>query len=253
MRGRPERFAALLALFVMAVPGVPRAAERERVAVEMEFGPVWQSRNDVGIPAETGTRFSLKELQGSGPAGFFRATVDWNSKGRHGLRLLAAPLSIEGAGVFSRPVDFAGGTFAAAVPTSSKYQFNSYRLTYRYLLHDGEKWKWNIGATAKVRDAKIELRQGGKVHWDSNVGVVPLLHVDGEYRMSPRWSLVFDLDGLAAPQGRAFDGSLKARYQLARNVDLAFGYRTLEGGADTTDVYSFGWLHYGVASLRLRF
>jgi Xylose isomerase-like TIM barrel len=58
-----------------------------------------------------------------------------------------------------------------------------------------------------------------------------------------------DLDGLAAPQGRVFDGSLKARYQLTRKVDLSFGYRTLEGGADAADVYSCGWLHYGVASL----
>ena len=244
---------AVLLLMSMAVPGASRAAGRERVAAEVEFGPVWQSRNDVRIPSDSGTRFSLKDLQGSGPAGFYRVTVDWNTRGKHGFRLLAAPLTIQGTGTFSQPVDFAGGTFAAGEPTSSVYRFNSYRLTYRYLLHDGDRWAWNLGATVKVRDAKIELRQGDQVRWDSNVGVVPLLHVDGEYRLGPRWSLVFDLDGLAAPQGRAFDGSLKARYQLSRNVDLSFGYRALEGGADTDEVYSFAWLHYGVASLRFRF
>ena len=30
-------------------------------------------------------------------------------------------------------------------------------------------------------------------------------------------------------------------------------YRTIEGGADVERVYNFAWLHFAVASLRLRF
>jgi hypothetical protein len=31
------------------------------------------------------------------------------------------------------------------------------------------------------------------------------------------------------------------------------GYRILEGSADTDDVYSFGWPHYGVFDIRYQF
>jgi transposase len=37
------------------------------------------------------------------------------------------------------------------------------------------------------------------------------------------------------------------------NWRVGGGYRTLEGGADTDDVYSFGWLHYAVLDVRYQF
>ncbi len=58
---------------------------------------------------------------------------------------------------------------------------------------------------------------------------------------------------LAAPQGRAFDVALKGRYALGSRAELAAGYRTVEGGADNDEVYTFAWLHYAVASLMYRF
>jgi hypothetical protein len=30
---------------------------------------------------------------------------------------------------------------------------------------------------------------------------------------------------------------------------VQLGYRTVEGGADVEEVYSFAWLHYGAVSL----
>ena len=48
-------------------------------------------------------------------------------------------------------------------------------------------------------------------------------------------------------------GVLKATYDLNDCWRLGAGYRTLAGGADTDDVYSFGWLHYGVLDVSYRF
>jgi len=43
------------------------------------------------------------------------------------------------------------------------------------------------------------------------------------------------------------------RYRFADRWELAFGYRTIEGGADVEQVYNFAWLHFGVGSLRVAF
>ena len=72
-------------------------------AIELEAGPVWQSRNDVQIPNdETGTRFSLQDLAGNGPWFAGRLYATWNLRPRHGLRLLLAPLSISVANCTKR-------------------------------------------------------------------------------------------------------------------------------------------------------
>jgi hypothetical protein len=71
-----------------------------RFVVELETGPVWQSKNDVQIPNnEDGTRFSLVDVVGNGPWPAVRFYLTWNINPRHGLRALAAPLSITETGV----------------------------------------------------------------------------------------------------------------------------------------------------------
>jgi hypothetical protein len=220
---------------------------------EIEAGPVWQSRNDVRIPNETGTRFSLREIQGTGPFAAGRVCFDYSFNPRHEFRLVAAPLAFTATGRLNKPVSFAGTTFASGGSIEGIYKFNSYRFTYRYLIYEGDHWSLKIGATGKIRDAKIELRQAGISASDENLGFVPLIHFDAEYRWDKNWRVNFNLDGLAAPQGRAFDMAIKLKYDLSKNWTIGAGYRMLEGGADVKDVYTFGWLHYTTASVSYSF
>lgn len=222
--------------------------------VELEAGPVWQSRNDVQIPNNaSGTRFSLVDLVGTGPLPAARLYILWNIHERHGLRVLLAPLSYTESGQFSSTVNFAGGTFQAGVPTEATYKFNSWRLSYRYNVYRGTEWRWWIGFTAKLRDAKIQLEQGETVAAKTDLGFVPLLHLAGTIRLGSQWSAELDVDGLAGGPGRAVDGSLKLRYDLTSSWSLAAGYRTVEGGADVEEVYNFAWLHYAAISLVYQF
>jgi hypothetical protein len=228
--------------------------DESRFAVELELGPVWQSSNDVQIPNdETGTRFSLTDLVGNGPWPAGRFYFTWNVKGRHGVRLLLAPLSYTETGTFDAPVDFAGETYAEGVPTEATYQFNSWRLTYRYRFHSGERWRWWIGFTAKVRDAKIRLEQGSTASEDTDVGFVPLLHLSGDWRFAERWHFLLDLDALAGGPGRAEDLSLKVSYDVCDRWSVTGGYRTVEGGADVDEVYNFAWFNSFVVSAVYRF
>jgi len=222
--------------------------------VELEGGGFWQSRNDVQIPNDqTGTRFSLVDVAGNGPWPATRLYVTWNINPRHSLRALAAPLSITETGVPASDIRFAGSEFTGGVPVEATYQFNSWRLGYRYRFHAGDRWAWWVGFTAKVRDAKIELRQGATPARKTDVGFVPLLHIEGQYRLSDNWRVVLDVDALAGGPGRAEDASLKIYRDIGERWSVAAGYRTVEGGADVDEVYNFAWLHHAVLSVSLGF
>ncbi len=234
-------------------PGAP-GAEEQKFFVEVEAGPAWQARNDVRIPnSDAGTKFSLRDLQGSGPFAAPRITLFVKLAPKHEIGFLAAPLSIKASGSLDRPVEFAGASFPGGPGVEAVYRFNSYRATYRYRVWQGERWTWKLGVTGKIRDARIELRSGDTVAVDDNLGFVPLVHLDGVCRLGERWRLDVNADGLGAPQGRAIDLALKARYEFSPNWSASAGYRMLEGGADVDKVYTFAWVHYAVAGIRFGF
>jgi hypothetical protein len=245
-------YSLILFLVIQICPAMESG--RFRFQAEIEAGPVWQTRNDVQIPnTQEGTRFSLVDLVGKGPYPAGRLYFTWNITDKHGLRLLLAPLATTQEGVFETPVDFAGVRFDAGISTDATYKFNSWRLSYRYLLFDKQRWSGWLGFTAKIRDAKIELQQPGKSAKKTDLGFVPLLHLAVDYRLTERWHLVGDLDALAGGPGRAEDFALKLGYDLNERWRLALGYRTVEGGADVEEVYNFAWLHYATLSAQYGF
>jgi hypothetical protein len=246
---RADKIAVILFLLTLFA-GMANAQEFERFAIEVEGGPVWQTRNDVRIPPDTGTEFSIVDLIGKGPSGAFRVEAAFNFNERHGLRAVVAPLQIESTGTPDEAIFFAGGSFASGVPTDATYKFSSYRFTYRYTFYRGERWRWRVGGTAFIRDARIALQQGDVFAEDTDVGFVPLVHFSGDGQLTDRWSFMLDFEGLGSTQGRAFDIAAKLGYAFSDSWKLAFGYRTIEGGADVDTVYNFAWLHFAVVSLR---
>jgi len=229
------------------------AAQAPTFVVELEGGPAWQTRNDVEIPNDgTATRFSLEELTGRGPWAAARGYLTWNVADRHALRVLAAPLSLTETGVPDRALSFAGESYVAGSPVEATYTFDSYRLTYRYRFREGPRLRAWIGATLKIRDARVALEQGSTASRKDDLGFVPLLHVAAQWSFEPRWSLVFDADALAGGPGRAVDAALEVQRELGDSWWVQLGYRTVEGGADVPEVYSFAWLHYATASVAWR-
>jgi len=141
---------------------VPAADAQDRWRVDFENGAAISGYNDVRIPGDTGTTFSLTDDLASDTAYFWRVRADVRLAPRHVLSALVAPLTINSAGSFDEPVSFAGATFAPGVPTTGLYVFNSYRVTYRYEPVRRENWMFGIGVTLKVRDAETRLEAGGR-------------------------------------------------------------------------------------------
>ena len=258
LRRRMPRRKGPVLFFILVFPfiiGTGAAANegQNRFGVEVEGGAFWFSKNDVQIPGDSGTRFSLLDLIGKGPNAYFRLNGSWDPNPRHGIRLTIAPLQVKDTGTLSQTVRFADLNFAPGISTEGTYKFNTYRATYRYTFFDRGDWRLRIGATGLVRDAKIELKQGNTSAKKENIGFAPLLHFDAEYRLSRSTALIADFDGFAVPQGRVIDLALKINHDLTDRWSLGLGYRTLEGGSDNDDVYNFAWLHFVFVSVGFKF
>ena len=242
-------------MLIIGLPGSSVSAQEvSGFVLELEAGPVWQSRNDVQVPnTDAGTRFSLVDLAGKGPWPAARLYLTWNINDRHSLRGLLAPLAYTETGTFTTPVDFVGESYAPGVPVEGTYKFNSWRIGYRYRFLDRERLDLSVGFTAKLRDAKIELSQGSTTSKDTDLGFVPLLYLGADWKFTESWHIIFDFEGLAGGPGRAFDIALKVQYDFNDRWGLSAGYRTVEGGADVEPVYNFAWFHYAVVSGTFRF
>ncbi len=215
-----------------------------QVEVDLETGAVFSGYNDVRIPGKGGILFSLSEELTADPAFYYRIRLFYDFNPRHHLGVLIAPLTIRSSGHLDRDLIFEGETFSANVPLEATYKFNSYRLIYRYDLLRKEKVEFGIGATAKIRDARIAV-EGTDVESDkTNVGLVPLVHFRLLWKLDERFSFLLDGDALAAPQGRAEDVLAALNMRLNERLDLSFGYRFLEGGAVNDEVYTFALFHY---------
>jgi hypothetical protein len=242
----------LMALMIIGLSGL--WASTGKWFVDMEGGMVIPGYNDVQIPNnDNGTRFSLKNDLDIEQKAYYRLRLTYSLGKKHALSLLYAPLSLDAAGILEEPVDFEGVHFDSGSSVNALYRFNSYRLTYKYLLVAKPKLNFWIGFTAKIRDAEVKLETDTQVSSKTNVGFVPLLHVSLEWKWGKRMGFLFEADALAAKQGRAEDVAAAIFYHLGKKVKLKFGYRFVEGGANVDEVYNFAMINYFYGGLIFSF
>ncbi len=220
---------------------------------EIEGGWVFSGYNDVRIPGDSGTLFSLsRDLEAESKL-YYRLRLSRKLGRRHELSLLYAPLSLEARGNLPGPVFFAGTLFPAGAAVRGDYKFNSYRLTYRYRLLEKTRLRLDLGFTAKVRDAKIALDASGLQDAKTDLGFVPLLHLRLQWDWSSKLGLLLEADAAAAKQGRAEDVLLAVYWRFSPRAGLRLGYRFVEGGADVSSVYTFAYINYLAAGIFFSF
>jgi hypothetical protein len=219
--------------------------------VELETGLVFSGYNDVRIPGEGGTLFSLSEELETDPSSFFRLSFRYAIGKKHHLGLLVAPLRLEAGGSLDRSVLYMDQEFPAGAQLRSRYRFDSYRLTYRYDFRTSGDLHAGLGLTAKIRDASISLEGAGRRAEKTNTGFVPLINFRLHWAFARELGFLMEGDALAAPQGRAEDVLVALSYRYRERIGFHIGYRLLEGGADNDEVYNFTLAHYLVAGARV--
>jgi hypothetical protein len=249
MRLVPLRIAILATSLAALLPSTGSGG----FILDVESGVVGSAYNDVRIPGDTGTEFSLSEDLSTDSRAFVRARLDYVFNERHTLSALYAPLTLKAEGRLESPVLFEGEEFPAGTDVEGTYTFNSYRLTYRYTLTRGDRFEAGLGFTAKIRDALVRVEGGGRSAEKTNVGFVPLLNFRLAWSLSERIGLLLEGDALAAPQGRAEDVVAAVLIDATDDVRLRLGYRIVEGGADNDEVYNFALLNYASAGVIVSF
>lgn len=219
-------------------------------SIDVESGVAFQASNEIRIFNIQGTLFDFKkDFDIQGPVIPVRVRIGYTFNEENHLFALWAPLQIKYEGAAPRAIRFQDAQFAQGSAIDGLYRFNSYRLTYRRDVVQSDRWTLGVGLTGKIRDASVQLEdEVNGVERNDNVGPVPLLHLFAAYHMRDA-SVYFGDDGLASKQGRAFDLFLGTRIPLAERLDLKAGYRVLEGGTDSDEVYNFSWINYASVGL----
>lgn len=180
--------------------------------IDVETGLAFSGYNDVQIPADTGTRFSLAADTPSSVVPMSRIRVGYTFNHRHTFSLLAAPLTVQGTGTADRDITFQGTTFRRGSKLTSTYRFDSFRITYRWTFLLRENLNLGVGLTGKIRSADIALAgEDGYAHRD-DLGVVPLINFRTEWYFADLFGLLLDGDALVSPYGRAEDLNLALLY-----------------------------------------
>ena len=226
---------------------------KAQALIDLETGLVSTGYNNVRIPGDKGTLFSLKDNLIPKSALFYRIRLNYTIKSRHTISLLYAPLETKSKGSVAKDILFEGVVFPANTELTGTYKFNSYRLTYRYDIVQKRRLEFGLGLTAKIRDAKIALSSAGLVSEKANLGFVPIINFRLLWNIGNKFGILLDGDALAAPQGRAEDVLIAATYKLSDNLRVRAGYRMLEGGADNDQVYNFALFHYASIGLSYTF
>lgn len=240
---------ALIFIFLL----IPHAKLNSQISLDLESGVVSTGYNDIRIPGDGGTFFSLSEELKAHSKIYYRLRVNYKPGERHTLSLLYAPLTVMSDGSLGKDILYEGVTFPAGSNIDASYKFNSYRLTYRYDIVKKPEFNFGLGFTAKIRDAKIDLTSGELYSEKINVGFVPIINFRLHWTPGEKFGLLLEGDALAAPQGRAEDVLAAATYKLSDNFSLKAGYRILEGGADNDEVYTFSLFHYGAIGVLFTF
>lgn len=221
--------------------------------LDVESGTAIVGYSDIQIPKSTGTLISFSEELETDPAFFARGRFTYYFNRGNMLSILVAPLTLKAKGSVDREVVFEGESFAPNATLNTVYKFNSYRLTYEHFWFAGERLRFGLGVTAKIRDAAISIADSIKMSEKTDLGFVPLIKFSVAWNFIGPLTLVLDGDALAAPQGRAEDISLALRGDVNDRVSLKLGYRVLEGGSDVEEVYSFTWVNYLFGGFSLGF
>jgi hypothetical protein len=245
-----RRWAGVLTTVLLSASA---AEAGEHATLDLETGLASSSYNDVAIPGQTGTRFSLTDELEARPGAYYRFQAVARLSERHALRVLYAPLTLAASGTLPQSAYFDDVSFPANTPLEARYQFNSYRLSYRYSLWRDCRNEVALGFTGKIRDARVSVVGGGQAAEYSNVGFVPLLHLLGRWQLHSAWGAYVEIDALGAPQGRAEDVLVSLEYYPSPRVTLRAGYRMVEGGADNDKVYTFTWIHYAALAGTVHF
>ncbi|NTW60498.1 MAG: hypothetical protein HGA43_15195, partial [Nitrospirae bacterium] len=188
--------------------------------INLQGAAVFTEKNDIRIPGDSGTKFSLADDLSADTAYTGRLEAGYIHNAKDYFGIVIAPLSVDSHGRVDRNIDYAGTTFPAGMDLKATFRFDSYRLTWRRKLVSRDDLDVWLGVSGNIRDAEITVEGGGQRATKANTGFVPLINFLLDWRFSKPWSFRVAGDALVGPQGRAEDVLLALIYAVAPSTKL---------------------------------
>lgn len=215
-------------------------------SINVEIGRTKTSHNYFQLPNNNENRVNLEDDK---YLMSHRINSKIDLKNNSFLYLVYAPLTTNNSFKSDKSFQFNNSDFSADSHTEVSYKFNSYRVGYFKKFQYANTFKYWFGGILNVRDAKIEVRQGGKKDSYRNVGLVPLLGAGFDYSLNNHFSLLGHVDSLGFSQGYAYDANAEIAYRH-QSHSIGFGYRTIGGGVDNDKLMNFArfetmYMRYG--------
>ncbi|MEI6410538.1 MAG: hypothetical protein WCR52_14205 [Bacteroidota bacterium] len=241
----------LIVVWALSIIMLKTQCGMAQFSIDLETGAGFVTQNDASsswknsngeLNGTDGTQYSYKTdfKNPAKPVIRFRASYGFGRTKRHLISFLAAPLQYKAKGSFQQPVTFNSQVFAPGVETEGYYQFNGYRLTYRFLIKNTEKLRLGVGLTLNLRDAEFSLKQGSLYERNYNRGVVPLLNTYLKYHLGGHVYGLVDGDIFYIDNsGGAIDYLGGLQYDLNGKAGIKLGYRVFSGvGSEKGNVYN---------------
>jgi len=212
----------------------------------------------VKVPGNiVGNTFSLQNDIGSNASLFFRTKFSYTFAERHTISVLLAPFTKTYKGKPKQNISFAGQSYSSIYEVKAKYQFNSWRLSYRWDFINSKHFQIGIGLTGMIRDAKISMNGkdgfGTAVESSkSNKGFLPLINFLFTWKFTPCMEFRIEGDAIATSHGRAEDILFAWTGCISDKAMFKLGYRFLEGGVEKDEVYNYAFFHHIVFGVIFR-
>ena len=240
-----------LTLVIVALAALPQTASAQ-ILLEWELGMAWVGRNDIRVPGDGGTTFSMVNDLETEPEFAQRIRVGGLFGGRHVITFLYIPFRIQAEGAFDQPVSFEGITFQDGVPTLAQYRANTGRLSYRYGTVASEGFRLRVGGSATLRDTKISLENAaGEAASQSGLDFLPLLAADARWFFTEAMSALVDVEGMLMPEGGALDALIAVDVEPADRFRFRVGYRMTQTKVDRIHLYNSLLTHHFVIGISL--
>ena len=222
---------------------------------QLEFGPIWFSKNELTSPSSSGTTFDVTEGFDTDPAMYGRVKLEVPLAKRHTLSFWFSPTEFRRSGQFSQPVSFKGSNFAANTKTDYQYRYNDLVFGYSYGLILADPWDFSPGVGVYATDIKVTLSQeGGPTETIDEWQVLPLLNLPLGYTISPKWKVFVDLFGGATDNDNwAIGGDAMVRYTINSLWDITGGYVGLAQDFESTELKNSAVSHSFVLSVGYSF
>jgi hypothetical protein len=155
--------------------------------------------------------------------------------------------------LFSVPTSFDFGSYTGLNLDDLGSPHDRPRATLRYTWFSRPSWDIKVGLSATT-DPAGNWQRFSTINPDRlHPGGMPTMHFASEGRLSDRWMLSVNAEGLRTTHGQGLDMDVRVDYSLSRDLVLFGSYRLTDSTGDGTETFGFIPSNSAQFGVRLRF